>query len=358
MSQDISIQEGGISRQLGHINKLQIANSGGGESLWVPEDEVETQSLYVDKNGTYTAWDGKLVQKKTKKKNGKKKTTYVTSYDSDRACYGWDEVSVSIIDKVSGTKDGKMTTIGVDDEGFITETEIPSYIEIVKEPTTTHYVDGQNISIEGIQVKAYYENDTEWGDVPFEELSFEPTVAAPPLEDYAQWDEYDGRYVLSQPVYFSKTSGHVGEENKYQDTTLTKESGGDVYFITAYVNYDSGIHRVAAISDSPFTVRKHSYYYGRVTDEVVESSSAVYGEERVYYVDGSGEGAVYSPSPTHVTHFGSNVWMDILRIIKNGTITTGGSQEVTVIWDNENYSEPLTDTYEITVGQGAIPPND
>ena len=74
MSQNISIDEGGQSRQFGHINKLKIAKSGGGETFWVPEDEVQTQTLFVDKNGIYDAHAGTYtkVKTKTKIKNGKK----------------------------------------------------------------------------------------------------------------------------------------------------------------------------------------------------------------------------------------------------------------------------------------------
>ena len=107
MSKNISIDEGGQSRQFGHINKLKIAQSGGGDTLWVPEDEVQTQTLFVDKNGMYDAHAGtytEVIVTTKKKKNGKKKktTTYITSYDEDLLCYGWDEVSVNIIDAVDG----------------------------------------------------------------------------------------------------------------------------------------------------------------------------------------------------------------------------------------------------------------
>ena len=115
MAQNISIQEGSQSKQFGQVNKLKISNSGSGTSLWVPEDEVQTKSLYVDKNGTY--------------------------YSSKDDCYGYDEVSVNIIDEVYGyDDDGNFWDIDVDDEDFLEEEELPTEIKVVVPPDKTDYI--------------------------------------------------------------------------------------------------------------------------------------------------------------------------------------------------------------------------
>ena len=204
MSANIIIQEGGQSKQIGHVAKLKTVQSGSGEVVWVPEDDVETKSLYVSKNGVYNPADGSFTYTKTsykKKKNGKKKkvTETIVNYDENRICYGYDEVSVNIVDAVYGTKNGKSVKIDTDINGNLTEEEIPAYIKIVKVPDKTSYIVAEPISITGIKVKAYYADDSEWGDVPFEELKWEPVVAVKGEGDMTvtvTW-AYEGSYDMS-----------------------------------------------------------------------------------------------------------------------------------------------------------------
>ena len=51
---------------------------------------------------------------------------------------------------------------------------IPVRIDITKLPDKLEYTVGDSIDITGIVVKAYCEDDTVWGGVPFEELLFSP----------------------------------------------------------------------------------------------------------------------------------------------------------------------------------------
>ena len=55
MSKAVSISEGGKGRIFPQTDKLKINNVGGGNSLWLPEEEVVTGTLYADENGIHLA---------------------------------------------------------------------------------------------------------------------------------------------------------------------------------------------------------------------------------------------------------------------------------------------------------------
>ena len=69
MSKNIVIAEGRRGRRFGAVKKLRTKLQGGGDCLWVPEDDVQLESLYAYENGVY--WP---------------------------EAYGFDRASVSVID--------------------------------------------------------------------------------------------------------------------------------------------------------------------------------------------------------------------------------------------------------------------
>ena len=56
MSKNITIQEGGVAKQL-TVDKLKTNLVGSGTCLWVPEDDVQLTTKYITENGTYPASD-------------------------------------------------------------------------------------------------------------------------------------------------------------------------------------------------------------------------------------------------------------------------------------------------------------
>lgn len=156
MSKNITIQEGGIAKQM-TVNKLKTNLVGGGTCLWVPEDGTILGTKFISENGTYRA--------------------------SDDGYYGYLEVTVNGQGVVSG-KDpdgsGDEAVAEVDPStGEITITKIPSRIEVVTPPTNPYgiYTDGQSISTNSMVVKAYLESGAEYGTVPINEITINPTVA-------------------------------------------------------------------------------------------------------------------------------------------------------------------------------------
>jgi hypothetical protein len=68
---------------------------------------------------------------------------------------------------------------------------LPAYIRITTLPSDLEYAEGEPVSIDGIVVKAYYGDGTEWGIVPFDELLFEPSTAtALPAKGFPIYNSY------------------------------------------------------------------------------------------------------------------------------------------------------------------------
>ena len=155
MSKNITIQEGGVAKQL-TVDKLKTNSVGVGTCLWVPEDETNLGTKHISENGTYRA--------------------------SDDGYYGYSEVTVSGVGSVTG----RDPTTGEDVEvhrdpttGEIVETVIPSEIRVIEPPTNPYgvYMDGQTITKDGMVVKAYGANGDEMQTVPVGEITINPTVA-------------------------------------------------------------------------------------------------------------------------------------------------------------------------------------
>lgn len=244
MAQNIAIQEGNQGKQFGHINKLKISNQGGGTSLWVPEDEVRTKSLYVSENGTYLA--------------------------SKDEVYGYDEVTVNIANEVTGWKYDEDTgeidglyDIEVDDDDFFIEDdegeigeELPTSIKITIPPKRTSYKRGEKIDLTGIEVTAYCYDGSVWfnedypdGIIPIEELDFDPKEAgegsgghiyekdgiqaiALDCNIYSDHDQYCRGYHYAEPTGHGQ--GKMGNYKRF----VRRETAG-VMWLT---NYDAGIY--------------------------------------------------------------------------------------------------------------------
>lgn len=339
MAQNISILEGGTAQQFGQVNKLKIANSGGGTSLWVPEDEVDTKSLNVNSNGTY--------------------------YASQDECYGYDEVSVNITNECFGyDDDGNLWDVEVDDDDFLEEEEMPVRIEVTTPPTKTSYIAYEPINTAGMVVTAYYADGTEYGAIPREEYTIDPLVADPTKASAGFADSdliSDYYYYLKKPIPMGVPTGHDG------NTTLTFEYEGEA--ITGYhgtngitstigfgglvasktynggwVRYvekdESGIHKgYKSYTDSEFTYNgKTAYYAGSGIQGAIWTSLDIDAYKSEYKVETRGDA------------FGRIAWTMLY-----GTITDKGKLEVKVEWTRED-GEVLETSFDVNVSDIPVPP--
>lgn len=168
MSQSISIKEGDQSKAFGHIQRLEIANSGGGTSLWVPEDDVDVKTLSVSENGRYIAETGAFIKYEIVEEI-RQGVRYVdripvTEYKDDRKCFGYDEISVNIDEYVSGVdENGVPYSVEVDSRKRLVKTELPTSIAITVPAEKLVYVVGEDIDTRGMEVTGYYTDGTIYG---------------------------------------------------------------------------------------------------------------------------------------------------------------------------------------------------
>ena len=156
MSANTSIKEGGTPFPFGPVRVILVEGSDGKYYPWVPESERQLGYKSIDKIGIYRA--------------------------SDDGVYGWGSVSVSVSQATSVTgrdpDTGEEVVVRPDPEtGDIVKTVVPVEIRITTPPTKTSYVDGENITKDGMVVKAYSANGAEMQTVPNGEITLKPTVA-------------------------------------------------------------------------------------------------------------------------------------------------------------------------------------
>lgn len=263
MSKNITIQEGGLAKQL-TANKLKTNLVGGGTCLWVPEDEISLTTKHITENGTYRA--------------------------SDEGYYGYSEVTVNGIGIASGKDgDGDDAVVYPDPvTGELTEEKLPSSISVITpptEPVSGIYADGQAIVKTGMVVKAYLKSGAEYGVVPNDEITLNPSVAHyDPAEVYTTVHEN----INGWPNPFSTCGGiniynGQGESawlrHKYEFTVPTaaiqRDGGGQWYAIMASeTNRHAGTWTQYRVSD-------HSQIYQ--TTEYYTSTSYTKNGKTVYY---------------------------------------------------------------------------
>jgi hypothetical protein len=99
------------------------------------------------------------------------------------------DTKISGIDPVTGNE----MEVGLDEDGYLTESTIPSSIKIEIPPDKRQYVDGQPILFRGMVVKAYTADGELWtnashpdGVIPHSELTF-PVTTAINNKDSEEW---------------------------------------------------------------------------------------------------------------------------------------------------------------------------
>lgn len=152
-----AIREGGNPKYMS-TRLLKTNLQGGGTCLWVPEDEVNLESKYVDHSGTYRA-----------------------GVDN---CYGYSQITVTNVDvEIKQDEDGDDVAETTDGDE-VTEEKLPSEIRIERKPDFVGpYGNGAYISFTGLLVKAYTKSGRLWtnenhpnGIIPISELTFPVTV--------------------------------------------------------------------------------------------------------------------------------------------------------------------------------------
>lgn len=327
MSKNITIQEGGVAKQL-TADKLKTNLVGGGTCLWVPEDEMTLGTKSINENGTYLA--------------------------SDDGLYGYSQVTVNGIGSATGTiGSGTISGIGgigsgdIGDQigayidpttGELTIEKIPSSIEVISPPSRESgvYTDGQTIIKSGMVVKAYYETGGEWGTVNNNELTLTPSVAV--YDDSSSssggyegdgvfYTSYVGKLVNNDIVQFLGDI-NAPEDNRFSIYTRSQSSIGAELCLTQYDGKIYGCTNGAVIR---FQILKNN----GGSAQTIGPTPVEIGE--MYYDDLVGYAGVSEVEP-------SSGGIDDLT-----PTWPRSSQIITVSWPRPVDGTILTDTFEITV---------
>lgn len=334
MSKNITIQEGGLAKQL-TANKLRTNLVGGGTCLWVPEDETLLGTKNISKNGTYRA--------------------------SDDGLYGYSEVTVSGVGTATG-KDpdgsGDDAQATVDPEtGDIVITKLPSSICVITPPTNPYgvYTDGQAITKDGMVVKGYFKSGGEWGIVPNNEITLDPANADYSKTKGNRQSEYSefGQGPWPQPVNSCIGRATAGQElgGKYYPEFITVESPR--YIAVRILGGNS--YEILLCSSSPgngrFGVQIGTPWPQWSTVSLTRSfthdgKTVYYGAVTTGYASTAGLAGMNSTVGGSDLDNAKAAW-----VIIYGTETqAANAQTINVLWPRTGDGEVLETTFDILVG--------
>jgi len=328
MSKNITIQEGGVAKQL-TVDKLKTNVAGGGTCLWVSEDEVTLGSKTIVENGTFKA--------------------------SDEGLYGYSQVTV---DKV-GAAVGKMPTNapsaadgneymvtssdGDDDLEFL---KLASTIRVTTLPTTSAYDDGDTIDYTGMIVTKYDANGSSMGTIPLSELTLSVTEADYGSAYHEEWTDgagvnalmltYTERWYLDwngrdAVVYCSKPMGeHNGLPAMFGD-----REGPTQFLIT---KYDGDIYVMGSTADR--------HLNGYTYDESAEKSNY-----RLFSGTSATTGTGEVKNVGHISDWPTGIPVSTVKPTDAGDLHPEDSakQTIPVKWARTGDGKELETSFEITV---------
>ena len=335
MSKNITIQEGGLAKQL-TVDKLKTNLVGSGTCLWVPEDEVQLTTKTITENGTYRA--------------------------SDDGYYGYEQVIVSIagVGTATGTDgDGDEAVAHTDPEtGELVIEKVPSRIEVVTPPTNPYgiYTDGQSISTNGMVVKAYIASGGEYGTVPNSEITLDPTTAHydSATDHMLVYEELEG---WPNPFATCGVLSHYeGAEDKrklrskYEFASIATaciraDNNNWVAVMAATENRHAGTYTEYGISDPTKVVKTTEYYTSQTytQDGKTVYYQAVYSAQFYEGIPNTGD---HNASPARVA------WA---MIYGTKDERVGSRQTITVSWPRPHDGKVLETTFEILVAPSYTP---
>ena len=236
MNEIVTIKEGGLTRMLAPVDKLKVNTTDNKDSTWVSAGKTNTGVLHASENGIYIASeDGYEAYSEVIVRVTKDSFEGDTSFDDwdyetpDMDLDNWDPETIEEFEndpegfddvfnnedewkdidkpidikmdnpKIQDTKisgidpiSGNDMEVGLDADGYLTESILPSSIKIEVPPDKLQYIDGQPIIFRGMVVKAYTADGELWTDashpdgvIPHSELTFPITTA---INESEGWD--------------------------------------------------------------------------------------------------------------------------------------------------------------------------
>ena len=357
MSKNISIAEGGTSRQFTN-DKLKINLVGGGTEYYVPESSVQLGTKSVTANGTYTAAsDGKYGFSQF---SVNVRGAAGSADSSGKPTTSGGTAPGGVGSAVVGTdpETGNDVAVGVDEDGNLVQTPVPSGIEIVTLPTKTSYTAGETMDYSGLVVKMVNRDGTTFtdanhpnGHLSLLELVF-PVTVAPAGDNEDTSASYSGslQYPDNNPIIIQ-----TGLNGRYEWPSpsivrgyVYSISGTDVFGVC--VKNQSVYHQ--------FLFSRNQFYTGGAwgTLSSMETPEATEGARLIsdpvvgnYYYETISGGGGEKP-PFTLNEFGLNYSThDFALQIFGGTINSGSTAIIPVNWQSSYTGDTYEDSFNISV---------
>ncbi len=301
MSSRIVVTEGNDVKIINDVSRLVTRLSNGETCNWVQEDSVRLVTKTIIKDGIYIANNdvgspygysqvsvngvGNKILGQLGEKSITKNGTYEADKDKDGPYYGYSTIVVNVEGGESGDgggtsrpvvpgkdSDGDDAVVTTDDDGNIVTKKLPSEIKVIVTPDNLEYEDGQSIVFDGLLVKAYYPDGTEYDSIPTTDLIRPVRVAAAEGSGESSSDIYTPSDDIALP---SDMTSLVGGNDAYVYSSYSKDwfhfisSGGKSVVIEYNANNSTPIISIicASTNDAITTDRP----YGRSVTDSPES---------------------------------------------------------------------------------------
>lgn len=331
MSKNIIIQEGGTPKSL-TVDKLSTALSIGGHMLWVPEEDVQLGTKYINENGTYNA--------------------------GEDGYYGYSSVTVSGV----GVATGKDPDGSGDDAYAITDPEsgelvfgkAAETIAVTTPPTKRAYQDGETIDYSGMVVHGYSASGVDLGAIPNNELLLPITTAG--AHDKDIWTDGNGinamQITYTPNVYVGGGGGEIvryvysGGLGTYQGNKATYGHSATTMVVSLLVTRYNGQNYAMLVSDYVNWTGLDLYVY--TSDD--DGDGQYYGWSLAGGASAFAEHGKFKPAP----------WSDVLTNIPESTVAPGEvdvstfsvTQSIPVQWHRKGDYKLLETSFTITVDPG------
>lgn len=361
MSKNITIQEGGVDYQF-TAAKLKTNMVGGGTCLWVLEDEVALGAKSVTENGTYKASnDGKYGYSQVTvnvsggqgsvNPDGTPNVNPVNPNDPDsKVNPGGPGTSVVGTDPVTGND----YIIGVDEDGQLVTTPVPSVIEITELPDKTDYTSGDPVDSSGLVAvlknndgTIFTNEDYPDGTIPISELLLPTTnVNVDETTESGMTSELETN--IPQPIHVIPAGTYIFQTGEEPDIT---------YFYFKYPGIACGskdnIAGFGIILISPADLGDYHLYALLSNGDEVKLGGGIHARLAKTY-DGKdafafgGGGAISTVGtvlvdPYPVVPDENSIWTALYGQ------DSGGKQTLPVQWKSPYDGRTLETSYEVTV---------
>jgi hypothetical protein len=354
------IEEGGMPKAL-TLQMLEVEKQGGGTEYFVRKSDTKLTTKSISKNGTYNASSDDAY-------GYSKVTVNVAGGNGSADSHGRPTTSGGINPGGPGSavigKDpetGNDVVVGVDEDGSIVKTPVPSGIKILKAPDKTDYEYQETIDYSGIVVHMKKKDGTDFTDsdhptglLLLNELIFPVEKAPAASGESSATSELDTR--LPQPIPFHDTDATYEIPMRIDGRGELTVSGNTKYVIIRQIDGRETLF-VASEECGGSVKSQHSHIYEgkRVsfTNTFIANNAFTYNGKTVYYSENVGN-SVYclagsTTLPVDVDITPNSFWGDgpTAWTIIYGSIS-GGTATIPVQWVNPYTGETHQDTFQIT----------